>query len=497
MADLMNRPSGQNASVAVAIPSLREDEDDTDVVQALPGEHWHDELFLSRASILLTESLDEATIRDRAIHLPLPYLADWCALHLVATDADRGNTPFVMCAHVKPDQEPRARALWQRIVQVTPRTIPSFNRVLHNDERPVPPCLVDATLDPATGAHSDPPAAHLLARVGLATAVHVPLVAGTRTLGVFTFGSVTPGRYGPRQMALAIAYASRVAGVLDRAQRYRQAVEVLRARDVALVEIAHDLKGPAAQIAQYAADMHSRLSLCEEPQRDTQALRDSIQIGLIARSLLGMLDDLTPESVWKEGAAATLGREETDLVALVRQTVERYSYLAARYTFHCDMDHLERMVGYWNPGALRRILDNLLSNAITFSQPGDTITVRVWRGEARAQPGSRTREWAYLQVRDQGEGIPACDLPHIFEPFYCGSNVRDTVHGAGIGLTSVRSLVQRHGGKVRMASELGEGACVTIMLPLDRVPPRSQSSRGTARRDGVTRRAKRLSGVPE
>lgn len=493
----MNGSSGQHSVTTVSAPSLRDLEPDVSAVGASPDMRWQDELFLSRASILLTESLDAIAIRDHAIHLPLPYLADWCALHLVTTEAGSGNAPFVMCAHVDPDEEPRARTLWQRTVQVTPRAIPSYTRVLRDDKRPAPPTLVDVALDPATGAPSNAPAAHLLARVGLATAVHVPLVAGMRTLGILTLASATPGRYGPREVALAVAYASRVAGVLDRAQRYQQAVEFLRTRDATLVEVAHDLTAPATQIAQYATDMHRRLTPHQSSQHDARLVHACSQIGATARSLLDILDDLMAESTSEAGTNAASWKQETDLVALVRQTVDSYSYLAARYTLQFDAGSLDRVVGYWNPGALRRILDNLLSNAITFSRPDDTITLRVWRAEARTQPGARTREWAYLQVRDQGMGIPACDLPRVFEPFYRGSNVKESVPGTGIGLTSVWNLVQRHGGRVRMASEQGEGACLTIMLPIDRPPRTAQSSRRAGHREGTGRRKRRLASAPE
>ncbi|MGH2516499.1 MAG: ATP-binding protein [Ktedonobacterales bacterium] len=496
MTERISGHSGRFSIMTMTDPSLGDHDGDAHIVGISPGARWQDELFLSRASILLTESLDDTAIREHAVRLPLPYLADWCALHLVTVAADGGKAPFIVCAHVDADQEPRARALWQRNVQVTPRTIPSLSRVLRDDERPSPPALVDVALDPIPASH-DSPAARILARVGLATAVHVPLVVGKHSLGVLTFASVTPGRYGPREVALAIAYTNRVAGVLYRAQRYRQAVEILHARDIALIEIAHDLKAPVAQMTECAEDMHRQLTLRQNSQCDEQARRDCIQIESTARVCIDMLDDMVAESMPEEDADETLWLEKTDLVTLVRETVGSYSNLAKRYSLSFEADNAGSIVGYWNPGALRRILDNVLSNAINFSRPGGTITLRVWRGEARVHPGAPRREWAYLQVQDQGMGIPPCDLPYIFEPFYRGGNVKKVVRGTGIGLTSVRSLVQRHEGTVRMASAPGEGACLTIMLPLDRASQRSLLSRRMGRRDRVGMRATNLSHVPD
>lgn len=504
MADVMSRQRERHATVAVAVHDIDDDENDLAAVQPLreplPDARWHDELFLSRASILLTESLDETTICDHAIHLPLPYLADWCALHLVTTDTDSGAAPLTLCAHADPDQEPRVRALWQRSVQVTPHAIPSFTGVLRGDKRPAQLRRVDAAVDPATGEVPSTAAAHLLARVGLATAIYVPLTLESRTIGILTFASTSPTAYGPRQVALALAYASRVASVLDRAQQYRQSVEMLRARDVALVEVAHDLKAPAAHIARYAAELHRKMTQHQTPQHDTQALRDSRQIETTAHSLLQVLDDLMAQSSGELGTAADREDrndregEETDLIALVGQTVERYRPLAAdhRLRFDFEAGSRDQVVGTWSPGALTRILDNLLSNAITFSRPEDTITLRVWSAEARAEPGTRKRVWAYLQVRDQGVGISSHDLPHVFEPFYRGSNAKKGSRVSGIGLASVRSLVRRLGGRVRIASELGEGTCLTIMLPVNPPSRSAQSSIHARRHEGEPRRAKRV-----
>ena len=472
MTGTTNGQNGRYSITSVSVPPLRDRESDARVLREAPRDTlWRDELFLSQASILLTESLNATDICEQAVRLPLPYLADWCALHLVTEDAYRGAVPVIICAHVDSGKEPRARTLWQQAVQAAPRSIPSLIRVLRSSERPSPPTIVDVGSAPATHDLRGSPAVRLLERVGLATGLYLPLVAGTRTFGILTFGSATPGRYGPREVALAIAYTSRVAGVLDRAQRYQQAIEMLRVRNVVLAEIAHDLKAPAAHIARNADYARAQCAPLQAHECDAPALQTLSQIEVAAHALSDMLDDLMAMTTQQTGSVAPLRKRETDLVALARQTIADYSHPAECHTLELDAGSLDHMVGYWDAGALRRILDNLLANAVLYSRPERTISLRVWRGEARAEPGSRRREWAYLQVRNEGIGVPAADLPHVFEPFYRGGNVKKTIPGTGIGLTSVQSLVQRHGGRVRMASEPGEGVTLTVMLPLDPVPP--------------------------
>jgi signal transduction histidine kinase len=88
------------------------------------------------------------------------------------------------------------------------------------------------------------------------------------------------------------------------------------------------------------------------------------------------------------------------------------------------------------------------------------VSVRLGR---EAGPGG---PWAVLAVRDEGVGIPAADLPHIFERFRRGSNVLGRVEGTGIGLASARAIVEQHGGSIAVESVEGEGSTFTVRLPL-------------------------------
>ena len=74
--------------------------------------------------------------------------------------------------------------------------------------------------------------------------------------------------------------------------------------------------------------------------------------------------------------------------------------------------------------------------------------------------------WAILRVRDDGIGIPAAELPRIFEPFYRGSNVAGKIAGTGIGLAGARQIVEQHGGSLTVASREGAGSTFTVCLPL-------------------------------
>jgi signal transduction histidine kinase len=105
---------------------------------------------------------------------------------------------------------------------------------------------------------------------------------------------------------------------------------------------------------------------------------------------------------------------------------------------------------------LSQLCRNLLSNAIRYTPDGGRVTVRVTR------LGDRIR----LQVEDTGIGIPAADLPRVFEEFFRASNARERVPaGTGLGLAIVRSAAEQHGGTVEVSSEPGRGTCFTVELP--------------------------------
>jgi signal transduction histidine kinase len=112
------------------------------------------------------------------------------------------------------------------------------------------------------------------------------------------------------------------------------------------------------------------------------------------------------------------------------------------------------------PAALRSALQNLVGNAIKYGGP--TPWVRV---SARAASTRRSRE-IQIVVEDRGLGIPPADLPHVFEPFYRGTEAQSQqIHGNGLGLSIVRSIVEAHGGRVTVASTPGKGSAFTIHLP--------------------------------
>jgi signal transduction histidine kinase len=159
------------------------------------------------------------------------------------------------------------------------------------------------------------------------------------------------------------------------------------------------------------------------------------------------------------GRTLELERESTDLVALVRRVAAEQQVSSDTHQIAVSSDTPE-LHGDWDRGRVERAVANLLTNAIKYSPDGGPISVTI----SREDDASGT--FAVLSVVDRGVGIPAADLPHVFEHFRRASNVPGSVPGTGMGLAAVHQIVEQHGGTVSVTSRVGEGSTFVIRLPL-------------------------------
>ena len=161
----------------------------------------------------------------------------------------------------------------------------------------------------------------------------------------------------------------------------------------------------------------------------------------------------------------------------VRLAAAPFEALARRQQTRFDLDLRAGAVhGDFDEEKLERIVGNLLGNALKFTPPGGSVTLRL-----SSAPG----DWVQLAVEDTGPGIPARDLPHLFERFYRGERAGGEVPGTGIGLALVREFVHLHGGEVRAENQPGGGARFTVRLRTAVPPP--EEAPAAADRDGSNR----------
>lgn len=166
-----------------------------------------------------------------------------------------------------------------------------------------------------------------------------------------------------------------------------------------------------------------------------------------------------------------LHRTRCDLVDLCQQVLEEdLAGTGAAATFEVFDAHLEAEV---DRERISQALNHLLSNAHTYSSHDTPIRVML----------RRAGEEAIISVRDQGIGIPAEHLPHIYEPFYRVAGIEvDSSAGLGLGLCIARTIVERHGGRMEVQSSPGQGSTFSLVLPLLRTDERECTADGISSR---------------
>jgi PAS domain S-box-containing protein len=222
-------------------------------------------------------------------------------------------------------------------------------------------------------------------------------------------------------------------------------------RQALLDALAHDLRNPLTALKIQAQLLLRQFAHGRAPDRDVLAERMAGFVELATR-MTGLIDDLEEQARLTGGV--TPDRESVDLVALARTCVDELQRSGGTHTIRLDTDETE-LSGVWDLLQVRRVLENLLGNAVKYSPVGSTVQVRL----------SRAGRYAMLDIRDEGIGIPAADLPHIFAFRHRGGNVGSVV-GSGVGLAGVKQIVERHGGVVTVQSEEGRGSVFTVRLPL-------------------------------
>src|SRR6266852_5186090 len=235
--------------------------------------------------------------------------------------------------------------------------------------------------------------------------------------------------------------------------RTRELVEANASKDRFLSMVAHELKTPLTTLKGRTQLLQRRV------QRE--AMDDVMSLGLkdIERSinrLQALVNDLLDASLVQTNMFV-IHRRRCDLVELCRHVLDEYTAGSGpALRFEAPGEPIEAEV---DADRISQVMINLLSNARKYSPKGYPITVTL------QQVGYE----AIISVRDMGVGIPAEELPHIFEQYYRvpGVETQPGSHtGLGLGLYISCKLVERHAGRLDVQSVLGEGSVFSIVLPL-------------------------------
>jgi signal transduction histidine kinase len=414
-----------------------------------------DQTFLAEASGILGASLDYPATLASIARLVIAQLADWCGIYLLD---DAGMAQEVVVAHQDPAKEALARELSRRYPP-TPDRSQGLMQVLRTGQPLIAPDF-DAAI-PAIA--EDAEHLRLLQAVGVTSCLLVPLRVGDRIIGVLTCGRSDPQqRYHTQDLPLAQELARRAASAIEHAQLYRTAQDAIRVREQFLSIASHELKTPLTSLMGFADLLQRRTaresSLSERDQRALHAIREQAKR---LDQLIGNLLDISRIETGRlrlECVPMDVGDLTQRVVTAFQPTLEQHQMIFRRPDgpLFVDGDALR----------LEQVMHNLIGNAIKYSPHGGTITVQVAQHAATAR----------IAISDQGLGIPADALPHLFQRFYRASNIdAQYISGMGIGLYVVKEIVALHAGTIEVASQEGLGSTFTVVLPLPESQPLLES----------------------
>jgi two-component system phosphate regulon sensor histidine kinase PhoR len=227
----------------------------------------------------------------------------------------------------------------------------------------------------------------------------------------------------------------------------RRRIEVLRRDFVA--NASHELKTPVAALRALAETLESAL-----PDEPDVALGFVTRIGREAERLDLLVRDLLDLSRLERGP---LDAEPVDMVGLVKEVAETYAERAEERRIRLRTELRSGSMVRGDRAQLGLLLSNLVDNALRYTGARGTVRIRLDSIDGKV----------VLEVGDTGEGIPAKELPRIFERFYRVDKARARqTGGTGLGLAIVRHVAESHGGTVTVGSRLGKGSTFTVTLPV-------------------------------
>jgi PAS domain S-box-containing protein len=397
--------------------------------------------LLSKASRILTSSLDyERTLRAVA-RVAVPKMADWCVVDVVEESA---RVSRVAARHSVAAMQPVVEALLEYPPDMASEEgVPRVLRTGHTIRR----SHVD--LAELTAAVQDDAHRAILERLGITSAMIVPLRCRDRTLGALTFITAHSGRhYKEADQADAERLAGQAAMAIENARLHRDALQATWARQEVLTFVSHDLKNPLNVVVNAA-------ELLEERADNPAAVRKYCQLITRAGEQMNLLvtDLLTASRM--EAGRFWVDPEPTDPAGLVGDAVDLLRPIAeARRIVIRWRDKAGATTVQADAKRVLQVLQNLAGNAIDLTPDGGEVRIEVWSADG----------YVHFAISDDGAGIAEAEQAQVFDHFFQGGATKKA--GWGLGLAITKGIVEAHGGEISVDSEEGEGSTFSFKLPV-------------------------------
>ncbi|HVZ67807.1 MAG TPA: GAF domain-containing sensor histidine kinase [Patescibacteria group bacterium] len=287
-----------------------------------------------------------------------------------------------------------------------------------------------------------------LIKVGIKSAVIIPLSYHKRTIGVLTVEAKTVQHFTKERLKMLKFFGGLASLAIQKTQLYNEATNALRTRDLFISMAAHELRTPTTTIQGYTQLMMKKYEKGEQPPKKwVETLYvETIRLNNLLRELMQIeqikLGQFKYE--WKNNS----------LAEIINRSLAnaRVNHPNNKILFKNELNGKSDIL-FSDYDKLLQVLMILINNSVKFSPKEAPITIGL----------SSDDEYFRLWVEDKGKGIKKRDLPHVFEGFYKGKD--NTKEGFGLGLFLAENIVLRHMGTISAESTVGKGTKIEIILP--------------------------------
>ena len=294
---------------------------------------------------------------------------------------------------------------------------------------------------------------------GFRTLLAVPLLREGTSIGVFALGRRAVRPFADKQIELVQTFADQAAIAIENVRLFDEIQDKSRQLEIAsqhksqfLANMSHELRTPLNAILGYTELMADGI-YGELPEKTMGVLKRLESNG---RHLLGLINDVLDLSKIEAGQLVLELTDYSleDIAQTVRSTLEP---LAADKKLAFKVEVAPKMpAGHGDGRRLTQVVINLVGNAIKFTDAGEVVI------KAGATDGS-----FHLSVRDTGPGISAADQAKLFQEFQQADNaITRKKGGTGLGLAISKRIIEMHGGKIWVESQLGQGSTFSLLLPV-------------------------------
>jgi len=309
----------------------------------------------------------------------------------------------------------------------------------------------------------------LILEEGILSSLTCPLVANNKPVGFMFFSSREKNAYGKDHVDAYIRVSNQISIIIQKARLYEELLNLNDLKNKLLGITAHDLRNPISVIKGCAEILQMDI----DPKNNNAVIPNAKQIhdvldiiGKQCVKMLSLIDDLLDISAIESGTIR-FEKKNIELESFLDQILKSNRLIAKSKNIQILSEYSANLPSVAiDPVRMEQVMDNLITNAVKFSNSGTKITVSAKERDSKI----------IISVTDEGQGIPEEEIPKIFLPF-SRTSVTATAgeKGTGLGLAITKKIVELHNGQIWVESKTGTGTRFSFSIPLNANSPESES----------------------